>query len=224
MRVALHNSAHAEYDTPAACGKTATGFTAAMSQLAFGSPPGSGAGDACGRCFKLTGTKDPYSPNFTGPFYNVVVKTTDLCPVQGNQVWCGQNTTNPVNSFGTSVQCVLALPTTCVSWRGSIKKISRSFDLCQDSGAANAFFPSGHGALTGTYEEVSCSEWSGTDGSSLWNGACLNDENSPSWPSTGSCGNKGTELSLPNSRNALVHVYCRHCTINKWSDKTKMSY
>ena len=61
-----------------ACGKSASGFTAAMNQLAFGAPPGLGAGDACGRCFLLTGTADPYSPAYTGPFYSIVAKVTDL--------------------------------------------------------------------------------------------------------------------------------------------------
>ena len=69
-----------------ACGKAASGYTAAISQLAFGSSPGLGAGDACGRCFALTGNKDPYSPNYAGPFgQTIVVKVTDMCPVQGNQ-------------------------------------------------------------------------------------------------------------------------------------------
>jgi len=49
-----------------------------MNQLAFGAPPGLGPGDACGRCFSLTGTADPYSPAFTGPFHSIVVMVTDL--------------------------------------------------------------------------------------------------------------------------------------------------
>ena len=61
-----------------ACGKTGSGFTAAMNQLAFGAPPGLGPGDACGRCFSLTGTADPFSPAFTGPFHSIVVKVTNL--------------------------------------------------------------------------------------------------------------------------------------------------
>jgi hypothetical protein len=61
-----------------ACGKTATGFTAAINQLTFGSAPGLGAGDACGRCFAITGTSDPISPSFPGPFHSIVVKVTDL--------------------------------------------------------------------------------------------------------------------------------------------------
>lgn len=61
-----------------ACGKTGSGFTAAINQLAFGSAPGLGAGDACGRCFALTGTADPFSPAYTGPFHSIVVKVTDL--------------------------------------------------------------------------------------------------------------------------------------------------
>jgi len=54
-------------ETPA-CGIAAsTGFTATMDQLSFGAAPGEGAGDACGRCFALTGKADPISPNFGGP-------------------------------------------------------------------------------------------------------------------------------------------------------------
>ncbi|KAI9464419.1 endoglucanase V-like protein [Lactarius psammicola] len=138
-----------------ACGKSATGLTAAMSQLAFGSEPGLGAGDACGRCFKVTAAADPFSPDFTGPFNSVVVKTTNLCPVTGNEQWCGQKTSNATNTYGMSVH----------------------FDLCKDTGAADAFFPSGHGALT--------------DGPDLWTGACLAGESAANWPAV-ACGNKGT--------------------------------
>lgn len=104
-----------------ACGIAASGYTAAISQLAFGAPPGVGPGDACGRCFQLTGTEDPYSPSFTGPFKSVIVKVTDECPLSGNQQWCGQTTADPNNSFGASVH----------------------FDLCEDTGASASFFPSG---------------------------------------------------------------------------------
>ncbi|KAH9066238.1 endoglucanase V-like protein [Lactarius vividus] len=134
-----------------ACGKTASGYTAAMNQLAFGAPSGLGAGDACGRCFKITGCADPYSPSNEGPFKSIIVKVTDMCPVQGNEQWCGQTLSNTTNSFGQSVH----------------------FDLCQESGAPR-----------------SC----GSEGTSLWDGACLADENTDGWPSVG-CGNKGAELS-----------------------------
>ena len=89
-----------------ACGISATGFTAAISQLSFGSGPGLGAGDACGRCFAVTATEDPFSPSFTGPFQTVVVKVTDLCPVQGNEEWCGQTTSSSTNEHGEAVQYV----------------------------------------------------------------------------------------------------------------------
>ncbi|KAF8889343.1 endoglucanase V-like protein [Infundibulicybe gibba] len=137
-----------------ACGKSASGFTAAINQLAFGSPPGLGAGDACGRCFSVTGTADPFSPAFTGPFHTIVVKVTDLCPVSGNQEWCGQSTSNQNNQHGKPFH----------------------FDICEDTGGSSAFFPSGHGALTGTFTEVSCSQCGETAGN---------------WPAVG-CGNKGT--------------------------------
>ena len=58
------------------------------------------------------------------------------------------------------------------------------------------FFPSGHGALTGTFTEVSCSQWSGSDGGPLWNGACIKGESASNWPSTG-CGNQGPSAHLP---------------------------
>ena len=58
----------------------------------------------------------------------------------------------------------------------------------------------GHGALTGTYEEVSCSQWSGSDGSELWNGACISGESAALWPST-ACGNQGQfECNVPSSK------------------------
>jgi hypothetical protein len=67
------------------------------------------------------------------------------------------------------------------------------FDLCTDTGAAQEFFPKGHYALMGFYQEVPCDEWYGTDGPDLWDGACLLGEDAPLWPSTG-CGNQGTEI------------------------------
>ena len=104
LRVVLPQSTHADFWATAACGESVTGYSAAMSQLAFGSEPGLGAGDACGRCFKVTANKDPYSPSYTGPFNSIVVKATNLCPVSGNGQWCGQTTADPVNSFGMAVQ------------------------------------------------------------------------------------------------------------------------
>ncbi|KAF7317897.1 Endoglucanase V-like protein [Mycena kentingensis (nom. inval.)] len=152
-----------------ACGVAATGFTAAMHQLAFGSVPGIGPGDACGRCFSITGNRDPFSPAYTGPFgQTIVVKVTDMCPVAGNEQWCGQTVQNQANQFGMPAH----------------------FDLCVDNGAAAVFFPSGHGALTGTWQEVSCSLWSGTDKSPSFNGACILGENAGLWPAVG-CGNQG---------------------------------
>ena len=56
----------------------------------------------------MTGSADPYSPAFTGPFHSVVVKVTDMCPVQGNQQWCGQTTSNQKNQFNEPVQYVLS--------------------------------------------------------------------------------------------------------------------
>ena len=76
-----------------------------------------------------------------------------------------------------------------------------SFDICEDTGGAGVFFPSGHGALTGTFTEVPCSQWSGSDGSPLWNGACIQGESAGTWPSTG-CGNQGLSLCFTVSEGS----------------------
>lgn len=176
VQIATNNASFTYYSgcNAPACGKTAAGFTAAMSQLSFGAPPGLGAGDACGRCFAITGTQDPYSPQYTGSMGNtIVVRVTDLCPVAGNYEFCGQTTGNPLNQHKQPVH----------------------FDLCQDSGAPQAFFPKGRGALTGYYIEVSCTLWAGSgEGNALWPGACLAPETAPNWPSS-ACGNQGTAPS-----------------------------
>lgn len=109
----------------------------------------------------------------------------------------------------------------CLS-RRTQTKLSCSFDLCRDTGTGAAFFTGGRGAFTGTYQEVSCDEWSGTDGSKEWADACLSGETADNWPAVG-CGNLGTAFSLPTPRNVLIHAYFRERTLKKWSEKTKTS-
>jgi len=75
-------------------------------------------------------------------------------------------------------------------------KAKRSFDLCGDSNAAAAFFPSGRGAMLGTFVEVPCNNnWSGSEGESLWGGSCMANDATGLWPAVG-CGNRGTMNSL----------------------------
>ena len=116
-RSTLHKlkKARAEYSTPAACGRNVTGFSAAMSQLTFGAPPGLGAGDACGRCYQVTANADPFS-NYSGPFNTITVKTTNLCAFSTNGTnaeWCSQTQSNPVNQYNMSVQCVFSFSPLC---------------------------------------------------------------------------------------------------------------
>ncbi|CAK5268862.1 unnamed protein product [Mycena citricolor] len=157
--------------TPA-CGRTGSGYTAAINQLAFGSLPGMGAGDSCGRCFALTATSDPYDAGFKGPFgKSIVVKVTDMCPhTAGGTGFCDQSVSRPLNQFSAPVH----------------------FDICSDTGGAAAFFPPPRGALKGTFKEVSCSTWSGSDGAPLWNGGCLSGEKASFWPAVSGCGNVGS--------------------------------
>ncbi|KAF8267889.1 endoglucanase V-like protein [Lactarius quietus] len=156
--------------TPA-CGQPANGYTASMNQLSFGAPPGQGPGDACGRCFAVTGTADPYSESGQPSTFNtIVVKVTDLCT---DGQYCDQTTSNPVNSLGQPMH----------------------FQLCQDTGATGAFFPSGSSTLIGTFQEVACSQWSGSDGSLTSSNGCLAGETAGFWPDATGCGNQGAHLS-----------------------------
>ncbi|KAF9061877.1 hypothetical protein BDP27DRAFT_1484744 [Rhodocollybia butyracea] len=49
--------------------------------------------------FLPDGTSDPYDPANKGPFNTIIVQVTDMCPVQGNEQWCGQTVSEPINSF-----------------------------------------------------------------------------------------------------------------------------
>jgi len=152
----------------ASCGQRVSGYSAAVNELAFGA--NEAAGGACGRCFRITPNYDPYTPSYAGPFGNsIVVKVNDLCPASNNNQWCGQRVSKPLNSYGVPMH----------------------FDLCTDSGAPTAFFPGERRAMLGTFEEVSCREWPGTDGQKLWDGSCLAGESAGFWPDQG-CPNKGT--------------------------------
>ncbi|KAF8267888.1 RlpA-like double-psi beta-barrel-protein domain-containing protein-containing protein [Lactarius quietus] len=159
-----------------ACGKSASGPMAAMNALSFGSPSSAaGPGDACGRCFNVTGTSDPNPPSNSSQSTSMVVKVFDLCSAQDDPQFCNQTLSNTTNSVGQPVH----------------------FKLCQDSGAAGDFFPQGSENLTGTYQEVSCAKWPGLDGSNLTEGACFANNQTDLWPSSG-CGNQdsfGRELT-----------------------------
>jgi hypothetical protein len=98
-----------------ACGKGASnGYTAAVNQLTFGAD--AGAGDACGRCFKVTRSSDPSSPENHVKPTSIVVMVTDECPKQGNAEWCGQTRANPTNQHGATVQCVIRSPFSSLEW------------------------------------------------------------------------------------------------------------
>jgi hypothetical protein len=182
----------------AACGKVTSGYTAAVNTCAFGAF--SGAGDSCGRCFMITSNKDPYSPAYTGPFNSIVVKVDNLCPRSepGTPGWCDQTVSHPVNQYGMSMQCVL----TPLDPRYAENETNRSFDLCEDSGTAAAFFPKGRGAMLGTFKEVECEgnflvpkKKNKYEGVSLWRHSCMANHTTPLWPGVG-CSNSGTNHSL----------------------------
>lgn len=81
----------------------------------------------------------------------------------------------------------------------NLNKSDNSFNIqvCNVGLAAEAakFFPDGH-AVSGTFNEVSCKQWSGSDGPAAFKGACLAGETAPDWPAVG-CGNQGS-LCFPS--------------------------
>jgi hypothetical protein len=81
------------------------GHTAAVNALSFGAM--TLHGDACGRCFQITPTNDPYLPDSEGSMGNTtVVRVTNLCPFssKGTEGWCDQTLSKP---YGMPVQCDL---------------------------------------------------------------------------------------------------------------------
>ena len=111
--VVLHGSrAERDYILPVACGVNFTsGFTSAVNELAFGS--NHSFGDACGRCFQITATANPFNSSYRGPFGNtIIVKVNNLClngPTSQHN-FCGQTVSKPKNDFNASMQCVLTFP------------------------------------------------------------------------------------------------------------------
>lgn len=119
---------------------TKPGFSAAVSQNLYGAGPGAGQGPACGTCWKITGQTDSSGNALSNAGNSIVVMVNNLCPANGNPL-CSQNGLSGTNQYGANV----------------------NFDLCRDSGAADAFFGnSGVGLAIGTAQQVDCSEWSGT--------------------------------------------------------------
>ncbi|KAH9988388.1 hypothetical protein BJV77DRAFT_964412 [Russula vinacea] len=127
---------------PSPCGQNFTaGYTAAVNELAFGS--NHSFGDACGRCFRIKPTKDPYSPHFNGPFgHDIVVKVNNLCLPHGN---------------ASQPNCA-SLPFPRTWTRGVMLKFTKT------NRASAAFFPPPRLAMLGKYQEVSCGEWNGSQG------------------------------------------------------------
>lgn len=116
------------------------GYSAALSQNAFGVGPGAGAGPACGTCWKLTAETDSSGNKLSNAGNSIVVQITNLCPAQGNPL-CSQNGLTGTNQYGANL----------------------NFDLCLNSGANTALFGnSGVGLAVGTAVQVSCSQWTGT--------------------------------------------------------------
>ncbi|KAI9737161.1 MAG: hypothetical protein M1834_000754 [Cirrosporium novae-zelandiae] len=125
----------------AACGfYTDPGYSAAVSQNLYGVGGGEGAGPACGTCWKLVGETDSSGNTLSNAPTSIVIKVNNLCPADGNTI-CSMSSLSDTNSYGANV----------------------NFDLCMDSGASDAFFPSGVGLAVGNATKVDCSQWSGTD-------------------------------------------------------------
>lgn len=79
-------------ESPGACGCGPSinpyTFTAAGSPIIFGN--GSWCGAGCGQCFQLTstGASPPDQGDGGGVGTSIVVLITNLCPYEGNEIWC----------------------------------------------------------------------------------------------------------------------------------------
>ena len=90
---------------------------------------------------------------------------------------------------------LLSVASTCAK---IVAQQLRSSQLVRDTRSSNTvssniFFlsPTEHGALTGNFTEVPCSQWTGNVNTTpLWNGACIAPNSAPLWPSV-ACGNQG---------------------------------
>ncbi|KAF8479524.1 endoglucanase V-like protein [Russula ochroleuca] len=156
-----------------ACGESfSSGFTAAVNELAFGAQPNNGPGDACGRCFYVKPLEDPSESNVKLPSgLGITVKVNNLCTSSSGSTsnLCGQTVSHRSNELDLDVH----------------------FELCAPSGAWDAFYPGEQPrTMIGKFHEVSCDEWEGSQGNSLWDGSCMAPANPPFWPKT-ACGNKG---------------------------------
>ncbi|KAI9678365.1 MAG: hypothetical protein M1817_006312 [Caeruleum heppii] len=119
------------------CGPgSATGsnqYSAAVNQQAYGGMA-SGVGPGCGVCWRINASHDSGNNPLGG---SIVVKVNNECPAAGNDQYCGQTASQPLNQYGGAVH----------------------LDLCTDSGASQAIFGGRPGIGFGTAQIVSCAEW-----------------------------------------------------------------
>lgn len=91
-------------ESPGACGCgsfiNSYTYTAAGSSIIFGD--GSWCGIGCGQCFQLTstGASPPGQGEGGGAGTSIVVMITNLCPHEGNDIWCPE--AGNTNAYGYS--------------------------------------------------------------------------------------------------------------------------
>jgi hypothetical protein len=113
-----------------ACGKIDRKghVSVAMSENHFGELPHGSVVGACGKCFKLTATgyKEPTS-HFEGAVVgaSMTVIVDNLCPADGNQVWCRRGT----NDAGRQVHFDLYSPDLTEQWKGFYQGGNLLFDV-----------------------------------------------------------------------------------------------
>ncbi|KAI9150624.1 hypothetical protein HJFPF1_10399 [Paramyrothecium foliicola] len=114
------------------------GFTASVSENLFGAFELGENSISCGTCWRLDAEFDASDRVLNK---TIVVMVNNICPAQGNPI-CGQRTLQEENEWGGVVD----------------------FNLCSDSGAADALFGrgSGIGLAVGRATRVDCDEWEGS--------------------------------------------------------------
>ncbi|KAJ8309121.1 hypothetical protein KUTeg_013995 [Tegillarca granosa] len=78
------------------------GFTTAPNSYFFDSNLKTWCGGNCGKCVKLTTTGGfiDGEGGYTAPGRSATFMVTNLCPINGNEHWCGQHSTSSGNTFG----------------------------------------------------------------------------------------------------------------------------
>jgi hypothetical protein len=75
--------------------------------------------------------------------------------------------------------------------------------------------------MKGNFQEVPCTQWQGSEGTPLWDGACMADVNAAFWP-TPACGNEGMKQFICLRHDViLINVHAKDPHPVEWTTQNK---